>query len=267
MDILDQEYLDKYKQDAWIQTYTGRKFYPMVPRQGDLTIFDIAHALGNKCRYGGHTAKFYSVAEHCVALALLARHLEHPVELQYQFLMHDAAEAYFPDIPRPVKHFFPEIVMMERALDGFIRDWAGLPVEVPAIVKDWDARIIRDERDQLMIESLHRWQIDDLAPLGVQLHGFDPQQATLRFLQAYQHISSEYLGVPTLCSYSPGEFLAPVMGEEGGETAGKISSDRKEFKPVDYRMLDLRGGCGMYANAEGYLRFHHGNFELRSPAA
>ena len=54
---------------AWIETYTGRKFWPLAPSPDDIDIFDIAQALSMTCRYKGHTNEFYSVAEHSVLLA------------------------------------------------------------------------------------------------------------------------------------------------------------------------------------------------------
>lgn len=50
----------------WIQTFTGRRFWPLDPRPEDVCIEDIAHALSLKCRFGGHCTRFYSVAEHSV---------------------------------------------------------------------------------------------------------------------------------------------------------------------------------------------------------
>lgn len=44
-----------------IATYTGRWFWPLDPRPEDIVIEDIAHALSNKCRFSGHTKKFYCV--------------------------------------------------------------------------------------------------------------------------------------------------------------------------------------------------------------
>jgi len=235
--------------NPWLETYTGRKFWAADPRMEDVTIFDIAHSLGYKCRYNGHTAKFYSVAEHCVTLALKARQEGLPVATQFQMLMHDGSETYLPDVPRPIKHLFPELVAMEKLNDRVIRDWAGLSHDVPPIVKEWDARIITDERRQVLLPSGHAWSSDSLEPLGVQLHGYEPYEAQMRFLQVYQHISAEHHGRPMLFAYDPGEFAAH-------------NRDLTTYQPPDIRMLDLRGGCAMYANENGFLRFWHGDFEL-----
>lgn len=43
----------------WIQTFTGKAFYPLDPRAEDLEIVDVAHALSHQCRYAGHCERFY----------------------------------------------------------------------------------------------------------------------------------------------------------------------------------------------------------------
>lgn len=65
---------------------------------------DIAHALAHVCRFGGHVAVFYSVAEHSVAVARQAWRLTGDVEVTLAALLHDAPEAYLGDVPRPLKH-------------------------------------------------------------------------------------------------------------------------------------------------------------------
>jgi len=87
----------------WIQTYTGKKFYPLDPRPEDIDIRDIAHALSNQCRFGGHIKQFYSVAEHAVRVSKLL-----PQPLKLRGLLHDASEAYLMDIPSPFK-YLPEM--------------------------------------------------------------------------------------------------------------------------------------------------------------
>ena len=54
---------------GWLQTWSGRMFWPLDPRDDEVDICDIAHALAHQCRFGGHCRRFYSVAEHCVLLS------------------------------------------------------------------------------------------------------------------------------------------------------------------------------------------------------
>ena len=73
----------------WLQTFTGKAFFPLDPRPEEMDIFDIAHALSNLCRYGGHCNKFYSVAEHSVLVSILCR-LYYGEQVALQGLLHDA---------------------------------------------------------------------------------------------------------------------------------------------------------------------------------
>ena len=54
---------------AAIQTFTGRRIDPFDPDPEQIVIEDIAQALGNQCRFGGHCRRFYSVAHHSCLLA------------------------------------------------------------------------------------------------------------------------------------------------------------------------------------------------------
>src|SRR3972149_10211945 len=82
----------------FILTYSGRRFWPLDPRPEDVVVEDIAHALGNLCRFTGHTSRFYSVAEHSVHVSDSA---SAPNKLWGLF--HDASEAYLGDLARPTK--------------------------------------------------------------------------------------------------------------------------------------------------------------------
>ncbi len=43
----------------WIQTFTGKQFWPLNPNPDDVDIRDISHALAMQCRYNGHCQKYY----------------------------------------------------------------------------------------------------------------------------------------------------------------------------------------------------------------
>ena len=101
----------------WIQTYTGKKFYPLDPRPSDIDLSDIAHALALTCRFNGHCRKFYCVAQHCVLMA----EWDLPGSKQWR-LFHDAAEAYIHDVPRPVKGMLPGYKDMENIILSCIGD-------------------------------------------------------------------------------------------------------------------------------------------------
>ena len=78
----------------WMLTATGHRFFLNDPRPEDIHIEDIAHALANICRFGGHSRTFYSVAEHSILVAEILRQDSQPRHVIFAGLMHDAAEAY-----------------------------------------------------------------------------------------------------------------------------------------------------------------------------
>lgn len=162
----------------WMQTYTGRMFWPMDPRPEEVNIADIAHALSMQCRYAGHCLRFYSVAEHCVLLSQAVAP-EHALWA----LLHDASEAYLVDVPRPVKPFLAGYREAEARVMAVIAGNFGLSAEMPDEVKDADNRILEDERRQNMSDPPAEWRVGP--PLGVTLQFWTPEVARRRFLEAY----------------------------------------------------------------------------------
>src|SRR3954469_23683409 len=88
----------------YLQTVSGRWVNPFDPDPEQLDIGDIARALANQCRFGGHCRVFYSVAQHSVAVSELVQQRGGDAEDVFAALMHDAAEAYLGDMPHPLKH-------------------------------------------------------------------------------------------------------------------------------------------------------------------
>ena len=88
-----------------ITTYTGRHIDPVNPDPDMICIEDIAHALSLICRGNGHVQTFFSVGQHCMALACL---------------LHDASECYLSDVPRPFKKTLAGYKRQEESLLNLI---------------------------------------------------------------------------------------------------------------------------------------------------
>jgi hypothetical protein len=165
----------------WIQTYTGRAFYPLDPDSNDVVIDDIGHALANMCRFTGHTREFYSVAQHSVMIALLL-----PRELALEGLLHDAAEAYLLDVARPVKHHpsFGFFRQCEKRVDDAIRAAFCLQKNEPDLVKQIDRRMLTTERRDLMSSCPqgHDWQASPDA-YEFKIEPWQPARAKSTFME------------------------------------------------------------------------------------
>src|SRR3954471_2936273 len=103
-----------------ILTNSGKLAWPMDPRPEDIDILDIAQGLSNQCRFNGQIKTFYSVAQHSVLVTRMVSS-----ENQLAALLHDASEAYLPDLTSPVKRQIPEFVEAENRLMEVIADVFG----------------------------------------------------------------------------------------------------------------------------------------------
>lgn len=168
----------------WIQTYKGHCFYPLDPRAEEVDLEDIAHALSMLCRYNGHVSTFYSVAEHSVLLSFIV-----PAEFAMEALLHDAAEAYIGDITRPFKSCLGDSYKgAEEGIEAVIAAVFGTLYPLPEVVKEYDTRILNDERSALKLDGGPVWGgIGD--PLGVRLRLWSPSEAKQAFLRRFYELN------------------------------------------------------------------------------
>lgn len=152
--------------DFWMQTFSGLAFTPSDPQGDQIVLTDIAQGLAHTARYCGQTRRFYSVAEHCVHLARYALE-HHGLQAARIALMHDAAEAYICDIPRPLKMLLPGYKMLEARVEKVIADRFGLPSLSDPYVKKLDDRILEDERRVLLCDPPRPWTPRE--PLGIRI--------------------------------------------------------------------------------------------------
>lgn len=137
----------------WMQTHSGKQFHPFDPKPDEICVADIAHALAMCCRFNGHVKRFYSVAEHCVRVSKMV-----PREDALWGLLHDAAEAYISDIPKPFKDGVAEhIDPHEEKILEVIANKYNLEMPYPDTVKHADWEICVAERFGVMWHQEHVW--------------------------------------------------------------------------------------------------------------
>lgn len=167
--------------NTWIETFTGVMFRPLDPRPRDIKIEDIAHALSNLCRYAGHTKEFYSVAQHSILVAEQC-----PDDCKLWGLLHDAAEAYIADLPRPVKRCLPDYKVIEEELLRTVAARFRLPYPIPQVVLDIDTKMLKIEHRDVMVRHGNEWSCDNLATLPVKIDEcLHPGLAKILFLGAF----------------------------------------------------------------------------------
>jgi len=129
-----------------IRTFTGIYINPFTPDSDKICIEDIAHALSQIPRFGGHLPGFYSVAQHSIEVS-------YQVKDKLTGLLHDASEAYLYDIPKPLKFRMPEYIKAEKRLMALISDKFGFKFPLPKDVKLIDRVQLEWEWNTLMLIS------------------------------------------------------------------------------------------------------------------
>jgi hypothetical protein len=172
-----------------ILTFTGELF-DYTTGKNVVQIDDIAHALANICRYGGHCREFYSVAQHCVLASYIV-----PKQDALWALMHDAAEAYVGDIPRPLKELLPDFRVIEKRVEREIWELFGLQGEMPPSVKHADLVMLATERRDIMAPHPAAWElIDGVAPLKETIEPWPPYKAKHAFVVRFGDIVMQQCG-------------------------------------------------------------------------
>lgn len=146
-----------------MNTVTGKKVYPFAMTPDQVEIEAIAHHLAVQARWNGATKHpiwqdklLLSVAEHSVHVALyVRRHLGRP-DLTMQALLHDATEAYIPDLIRPLKHSEPfrkPFEELETHIWLAVADRYSLPWQLDPLVKLADDAVCWAEWEQVVPHS------------------------------------------------------------------------------------------------------------------
>lgn len=172
-----------------ILTFTGQLF-DFTTGNNVVQIDDIAHALANTCRYGGHCREFYSVAQHCVHASFIV-----PKQDALWALLHDAAEAFVGDMPRPLKELLPDFRTIEKRVEREVLEPYGLIGEMPVSVHHADLVMLATERRDLMTYHPGEWSLlDGIEPLQETITPWLPNQAKHEFMVRFGEIVLEQFG-------------------------------------------------------------------------
>jgi uncharacterized protein len=173
---------------GWMQTRSGRAYHYQNPGQHEIDIGDIAHGLSNLCRFGGHAARFYTVAEHSVLVSLVVEKT-HP-EHAFAALMHDSPEAYVIDMPRPLKHILGvTYANLEAKAWQAICTKFGINPTLPPCVKAADNAVLIAERDALMEEPAKAWNwAEGIKPAEVTINCWVPRIARDIFIDRFREL-------------------------------------------------------------------------------
>jgi 5'-deoxynucleotidase YfbR-like HD superfamily hydrolase len=180
----------------YLQTVSGRWVNPFDPDPAQLDPADIARALANQCRFGGHCRAFYSVAQHSVIVSRLVEERGGDPDDVFAALMHDATEAYLGDMPHPLKHRSPLGAAFQEAeerLEAVIRERFAIKPDVPEI-KRADRALLATERRAFSDDLWHWPELEGVEPLDLPLEAWSPDAAAQAFAERYAELEAARSG-------------------------------------------------------------------------
>lgn len=174
-------------------TRTGKLLDVLRPELSQIDIEDIAAGLGYQPRFTGQMSEFYSLAAHSILVSFLV-----PPSLALQGLLHDAAEAYINDIPRPVKPLLRDYKPMEETIGHAIMRRYGLSLPLAREVREADTVAVCIEQFMLLPDTpywphvLTQQDIDGVfSQIDTHLFDFevyDPEDSRLAFLRRFTEL-------------------------------------------------------------------------------
>lgn len=171
------------KKNSKIVTNSGRLVDLVKPDPETIDIMDIAHGLSMTCRWAGQCRLYYSVAQHSFLVSSLV-----PGTDALWGLLHDAAEAYITDLPRPLKLELPKYRAIEKNLMGAICSRFGLVPEMPSIVKKADNIMLATELKQVMANVPVEIDFGE-KPIAIEIVPVDQELAKKIFLEKFEDLT------------------------------------------------------------------------------
>jgi hypothetical protein len=142
------------KVNPWTNTVSGKDIHLLNPSPDEIDIKDIAAGLSKMCRYNGQISEFYSVAQHSVYAAILAK-----PESRMHALLHDASEAYLGDVISPLKPLLTNYEEIEKRMMSAIAKKFNFTFDDHEHVHKIDQRLLTTEVQQLIPHHNLDWKL------------------------------------------------------------------------------------------------------------
>ncbi|MET3505481.1 hypothetical protein [Halalkalibacter oceani] len=144
---------------TWMETYSGKKFHPLNPSLEEICLEDIVHSLAKACRFGNHLPIHFSVAQHSMICALVARELGCSKKIELYALSHDFSEAYIVDIPRPLKALLPDYKAIEHKVQNKMYEFVGLepPTEDEKLIIKYIDNLVLYYEGKYLTNNVDGW--------------------------------------------------------------------------------------------------------------
>lgn len=169
-----------------IATASGRYFNFLSPDHTEIALVDISTGLANTCRFGGQCQRFYSVAEHCVLMSYIV-----PEGFERMALMHDAAEAYTGDIPKPLKQLLPDFAVIEERVEAAVAYAFCLPEKMPPEIKLADRQMLCAEQMQVMGNTDEWVHTQSTEPAQIAVQFWSPSRAKKEFSDRFKALRTK----------------------------------------------------------------------------
>ena len=169
-----------------MRTVDGKYIDFANPQPDQISLHAIATGLGSECRFGNQLHEHYSVAEHCVHCLTVANHRGLSVETKRAVLMHDAAEAFCKDIPKPLKILLPNYKIIEDWLQRVIEAKYGIAndEETRKAVKEIDLAVLKAEKTALTSQD-EQHDLSDVPDVDIDFQCYNRNTARYKFISVY----------------------------------------------------------------------------------
>lgn len=194
-----------YQQQPWILTHSSKRVNLEHPRAEDVCLEDITYALSRLNRFTGHADPSWTVGQHSLFCAELARLRGYSYEAQRSCLIHDFAEAYLGDVSSPLKQCIQGYHGLEVLHFAAICKALEIPVEDEwmhdrqPIVKAIDQRAFEVEAQKCM--PAHP-DLPEMAPVTGEEHrawmryyGYNPLRVQIEIENWLEELNEAIEGV------------------------------------------------------------------------